>query len=95
MVSRANVWQLNSPLPISAHVEEHIEALLSLLEPRSDAISTLAQVHQAQVGINCAIYYEDFTPGIHLSQDITKRIAVLGLYVDLDLYFLGNSEEQA
>ena len=90
MISRANVWQLNSSLPISAHVEEHIEALLSLLELRAEAIATLMSFHQAEAGINCAIYYEDFTPGIHLSQNITKRIAALGLYIDLDLYFLGD-----
>lgn len=95
MLSRANMWILNSPLPRTAHVEEHLEALLPLLETRAEAIEELVKVHQADIGINCSIYYRDFTPGIHLSQSLLKRIAALGLYLDLDLYFLGDAKKHA
>jgi hypothetical protein len=93
MLSRANAWFLKSSLPISSPVEEHLEALLLVLESRAKAIATLLNVYQAEAGLNCAIYYENFTPGIHLSRSITRRTAALGLYVDLDLYFLGHSKE--
>lgn len=92
VVSRENLWQLHSPLPRSACAEAHIEALLDLLESRSKAIALLVDVHHAKIGINCAIYYQDFMPGIHLSPDLIGRAASLGLHLDLDLYFFGEEE---
>lgn len=94
MLSRQNSWILESPLPSSAHVEEHIEALLVLLQSHAEAITTLINVYQAEAGINCAIYYKDFNSGIHLSHNITRRVASLGLYLGFDLYFLGGKHLQ-
>ena len=64
-----------------------------LLESRADEIKDLAKVYQAKLEIGCAIYYEDFTPGIDLSRKTIERIANLGLSIDFDLYFLGEDKD--
>ncbi len=80
-------WVLKIPLDLDRHIEDHLEALLQLLEARHEAVTSVAARYEA--GIMCAIYYEDFTPGFHLSEDLVRRIANLGLCMDFDLYFLG------
>ena len=88
MIHRVHKWEFYSPLPTSAHIDEHFEALLKLLEPRAPAINKAACRWSA--GLNAAvIYYQDFTPGIHFSADSLRVIASLNLPIDLDLYFLG------
>ncbi len=89
----SSVWMLQSPLPLQAHVDDHIEALIPLLEPLKERIRDCAG--RFSTGIGCAIYYyQDFTPGIHFSQEAVQRIAALGLDIDLDLYFLGGDTER-
>ena len=80
-------WVLKSPLDLERDVEDHIEALLSILERRSAAVFKVAERFDTQ--ITCAVYYADFTPGIHLSEDLIRRVAALGLCIDLDLFFFG------
>ena len=85
-------WTLQSPLPLQAHVDDHIEALLSLLEPLTERIRDCAERFPTEFG--CAIYYyQDFTPGIHFSEQAVQRTAALGLAIDLDLYFLGGGTD--
>lgn len=81
-----SAWRFDSPLPKAAPTEEHLEALLSTLEPRAEAISTLAKVYQAEVGINCVIYYRHRTPGIHFSRDVARRLGNLSLWFELNFY---------
>ena len=87
---RESAWRLESPLPRTAHVDDQIEALLGLIEPHADAVREAAARFEA--GICCAIYYADFTPGIHLNEHVVQRIGALGLSVDFDLYFLPEQE---
>jgi hypothetical protein len=84
-------WSLKSPLPLETHVERHLEALLSLLEPYATNIRECAA--DFSIELCCAIYYEDFTPGIHLSPEILRRIGALGISLDLDLYFLRDDSD--
>ena len=84
-------WSFHSPLPLEAHAEKHLEALLSLLEPHASTIRQCAA--EFSVELCCAIYYEDFTSGIHLSTDILRRITSLSIPFDLDLYFLGDGSD--
>ncbi len=84
-------WSFQSPLPLETHAEKHLEALLPLLESRAASIRACAA--EFSVELACAIYYEDFTPGMHLSSEILQRIAALGIPLDLDLYFLGDNSD--
>ena len=81
-------WTFRSPLPLSAHVDEHMEALLSLLELLAPRIRDCAARFPTE--LRCAIYYrQSFTPGIHLSETTLQRVAALGVPLDFELYFVG------
>jgi hypothetical protein len=79
-------WTLASGCSKEAPVEEHLGALLTILEQRCERVREAAQRYEVE--IQCAIYYEDETPGIHLSEEVIRRVAALGLAIDLDLYFV-------
>jgi len=80
-------WTFQSSLPLQSSVEDHLEALLPLLEQHGDRVRRCAASFPTQLW--CAIYYRDFTPTIRLSPNLLRRISELGLHLDLDLYFLG------
>lgn len=82
-------WSLYSPLPLDSDVEKHLKALLPLLEAHADDLRVCATVFSVE--LCCAIYYEHTTAGIHLSADLLRRITTLGIPLDVDLYFLGDS----
>lgn len=93
MVGRRHCWELHSPLPLTAHIDDHFDALLHLLEPHAAAISNVSTVFKA--GINAAVYYyKDFQPGIHLSAHAVKVLAAMNLSVDFDLYFIGEKGDE-
>ena len=81
-------WSFHSPLPLHAHAAEHLEALLTLLEPHAGGIRECAARFSMQ--LSCAIYYRDFSPGIYLSASVLQRITALDIPLDFDLYFLGD-----
>jgi hypothetical protein len=80
-------WTLASGCGLEAPVEDHLHALLTILEERRQRIREVALRYAVE--LQCAIYYEEDTPGIHLSEDVVRRVAALGLAIDLDLYFVG------
>ena len=83
-------WELRSPAESSLTPEDQLHALLPLLENYKTQIHEVSEKFEA--GICCyAYYYEDFTPGIHLSEDTIRRLADLRLSIDFDLYFLGEN----
>jgi hypothetical protein len=89
MTCRMHSWEFHSPLPLLAHVNEHFEALLQLLEPHAIRIEAASRKYKA--GINVMLEYrEDFTPGFHLSEEIIKTVASMNLSIDFDLYFFGH-----
>lgn len=85
-------WEFESPLPLKAPVEDHIEALLSLLEENAEGVSKVMERYAAE--IRCAIYYyeEGCNHGFNLSESVIARVANLGLSIDFDLYFLGEDQ---
>lgn len=86
-------WMLKSPLPLSASVEDHLEALLSALEPHAVRIREAACRFSA--GISCAIYFHSVNPGFHISNALAARVAAIGLGLDFDLYCLGEESRDA
>ena len=83
-----SLWSLHSPLPLRAHANDHFEALLTLLAPYAARIRECGARFSTQ--LSCAIYYRDFSPGIHISASVIQRIAALDIPLDFDLYFLGD-----
>ena len=87
---RHSRWTFKSSLPLTAPVEEHLDALVSALETHATCIHTVLSRFPAE--IVCAVYFRTFTPGIHLPQQLLARVTALGLDIDFDFYFLGEDE---
>jgi hypothetical protein len=78
-------WTLISPLPRGeSFLQDHIEALLKVLEPKALELSSLGE--KCSFGINCVGYYYGANPGLGLSAALIRRLAALGLGIDFDLY---------
>ena len=80
-------WELGSGLPRSASLEEHIGALMSVLEPKAERIKSLAPV--AQIELSCVIYFDDATPALWFHPTLIAALERLGASLDIDLYALG------
>ena len=78
------LWALDSPLPRSAPFEEHIAALLDLLEHRPEGTREVARRFDAV--FQCASHFETANPGFALPPALVQRVANLGLGFDFDLY---------
>ena len=89
---RHSRWTFQSQLPLSAPVEEHLDALLSALESHSTGIHAVTARFPTE--ICCAVYFRRFTQGFHLPQQLLARVAALGLDLDFDLYFLVEDGEE-
>jgi hypothetical protein len=84
-IAETNLWKFHSPLPRGEHlIQESLEALLSVLEERSEVVGPFASRHSA--GINCVGYFYGSNPGLSLSANLVERLAALRLAVDFDLY---------
>ena len=83
-------WEIVSPLPNSAPLEDQIDALLDRLEAHREAVARARE--QFAAGILCAVYTEHHNPGLHLTEAALSRIAALGLSFDFDLYCLGSEQ---
>jgi hypothetical protein len=90
LTHRHSRWTFKSPLPLTAPVEEHLDALVSALESHAAGIRAVLSRFPAEIG--CAIYFRTFTPRIHLPQQLLARVTALGLHLDFDFYFLGEDE---
>jgi hypothetical protein len=87
-------WDLYSPSPRGdKFIHEQLEALLPVLEERAAAVHSIAAKYDA--GINCVGYFENYSPGFHLSKETVSRVAALGLSVDFDLYCSDDTSESA
>ncbi len=72
-------------------LETHIREFLISLEMRTHSIQQLSLEYAVE--LSCSIHYTDWTPGIHLDRDMLRSLAMLGVTLDLDLYFEGEDEE--
>jgi hypothetical protein len=79
-------WVLASPAGREASIEDHLSALLPLLEVRADALAEAER--RFDLGLTCAAYFREVNPGIHLDVVLLRRVAALGLDLDFDLYCL-------
>jgi hypothetical protein len=87
----SNSWQLLSPLPRGeSSLQDYLEALLDLMEPRALVVRELVSQHS--VGINCVGYYYGANPGLHLSAHLVARLAALNVPIDFDLYNYGEDD---
>jgi hypothetical protein len=82
---KRNGWVLDSTLPASADLEEHVKSVLERLQPSWAVLVELAL--QYDTVISCVVYsYGGDRPAMHFDKDIVKRAAELNAAIDIDLY---------
>lgn len=83
-------WELHSSLPRSEVFQDaHLTNLMSKLLPKVEAITKVGSRYV--VGINCVGYYTNVNPGFHMSAELIKQCAQLGVSIDFDLYNSGEA----
>ncbi len=88
-VAWTNAWRYESTLGDERALDEHIENVLTRVEPRLPALRN--QVRPLELGVNCVAYLSEYQGnGFHLSAALIARLAALELSVDFDLY--GNTD---
>ena len=70
-------------------LDEHIEALLPLLERHTSAVRELGERYKTY--LVCVGYYHESSSGFFLSKEVIVRIGNLGLSLDFDLYCNGGN----
>lgn len=80
-----NGWSLASELDSRASLDEHIAALLSVIEtvPGLQELSS-----RWEVELSCAIYAKAYVPPCHFDRETIRRLASIGAHIDIDIYCL-------
>ncbi|MCU7866650.1 MAG: DUF4279 domain-containing protein [Candidatus Thiodiazotropha sp. (ex Lucinoma borealis)] len=79
-------WNLESGLDDTHGIEDHIEALFSVLEPLRDTLANLSDEYE--FCIQCVGYFPASGHGIYLDKSTIKRAANLGIGFDYDFYYI-------
>jgi hypothetical protein len=86
-------WTLRSGVPEDRPWEEHLHALLPVLESRKSSLDDLPSGCEA--GIVCVGCFRSATAGFLLSPALMAAYARVGLEIDFDIYLLGSNDDGA
>jgi hypothetical protein len=78
------MWMIESDLPESAELEDHIRSLCDKVQSRSQALDTLRA--DCDVDIFCGYFSESGQAGFGLSNEVLSRVVGLGLDLIFDVY---------
>lgn len=81
-----NGWSLSSGLDASAELDDHVRALLGLVEPVLPALRELPGHWNLE--LSCALYAREYVPACHFDRKTVERLASIGAEIDVDLYCL-------
>jgi hypothetical protein len=82
---RIGMWALESALPRSVELEQHLRHLLDIFDPVSDRL--LAAISEGyRPVLSCGCFLDDFNRGADLSAETLSRIGALGATLRLDIY---------
>src|SRR5262245_59029701 len=79
-------WKLESGLDDTEPLEKHIDSLLAVLGPKSIGLQRL--MPRYNLTLQCVGYYPASGHGAHFGRDTVRRVADLGLAIDLDFYYV-------
>lgn len=82
---RWGIWRLESTLPASAELDEHLRSLLDQLDPRAAAIRAYAE-DGFRVHFFCGLFLDSTNEELSLPPATLARVAQLGASLDLDIY---------
>lgn len=83
--ARQGMWSISSKLPPDNPLEEHLQGLLALLEPKAEVIRGLAE-SGCSVDFFCGLFLRDYNDGVTLPPELLSGIAALGAELGLDIY---------
>jgi len=82
--ARDSRWILDSPLPETSPIEEHIGYFLGLLEQHTDGLKQLPT--DCSIDIWCTIFTSGEFAGFALDRALIKRLAAKGLELVFSVY---------
>jgi hypothetical protein len=77
----------------------HIERVLKHLEHRGPAAKDFLKSYSCELSLTLILYYRGRNapmevPWMHISVDVARRLAELGVEIDMDLYLSSNDEQR-
>ena len=93
-VFKNNVWVVDSGLDKYASFEQHMNAMLDIIEPRTNLFKPFCSKYYCEFACAIFIRYDnnESTPWIHLNERYNKLVKKLDIEFDIDLYCLPNKE---
>lgn len=89
---RRNFWKLESPLPDSAPLEDHVKALLAQIKPFKDRFREVAS--ECVFLLECSVrYYTGSVPSIVFDRDVVRVLSELNATIDVDFSVLCVQDE--
>jgi hypothetical protein len=83
---KTGIWNINSNLPETSSLEEHLNSLLDRLEPVGDKIKQLS-IEGYRVDFYCACFTEhEFQGGFDVGPDILERMGRMGIILGISTY---------
>ena len=84
-----NGWRLKSPLSVESTLADHVNYLLTAVEPFSEKLKEFTS--RCSLLLTCAVYFYEEMPELYMDQQTITRLANLNLGLDIDLYYTGSS----
>jgi hypothetical protein len=86
LLEKDNGWELKSPLPVESPLVDHVNGLLSIIEPAKRKFREITESHYSL--LSCAVYFGEERPEIYFDKNLLKKLSDLNLGLDIDLYCL-------
>ncbi len=84
-------WALESGCLETEPFEAHFNALLEMLEPRAQQLAIINEQHECAI---VCVAYSLQSCGFEMSADLMRRLAALGLSVELDAYGMTDPHDE-
>jgi hypothetical protein len=86
VLEKRHAWIWMSSLPTNTDVEDHISFMLKQLSPKANILAQLSKEYALELALYGYAYHSQV--GMHISAAQLKKIADMGLELDLDIYSL-------
>ena len=77
-------WEYRIPEFEQEYMDESLKNVVEFIESKKLKFNLVLDGFEAT--ISCAGFHEKLSPGFHLSADLIRRLGLIGIAVDFDLY---------
>jgi hypothetical protein len=84
LLRKTNGWVLQSALPRESPLADHVNSLLTAVEPFRTQLRELTEKYFSLLA--CAVYFDQHAPEVHLDARTIAKLGTLNLGLDIDLY---------